>query len=172
MVILAIILFIGAVALLPLRPLFSPALSFLGLLSMSFAKSGGYQLLPINGVMLTSWLCMTLIVTLVTLLQPAAVRNQSRGMGYIIGGALVGLAVGLLGFTLSSNISLIYGIMIVAVVAGIFLGFLLYTNTPHGRPVGLRSGNFFHYLLAKGFPVAITLIQPGLAICLLLVLHN
>ena len=87
-------------------------------------------------------------------------------------GALVGLAVGLLGFTVSSNISLLYSIMILAVIAGIFLGFLLYTQTPSGRPVGPGSGNFFRYLLAKGFPTAITVMQIGVVLVLIIALNN
>lgn len=139
---------------------------------MSLAQKGGYPLLPINGVILTAWLCMAVLVTLATMLQPAVVRNQTRGMGYIMGGAIAGLALGLLGFTVSSSISLLYGIMIVGVIVGIFLGFLMYTNTPAGRPIGITSGNFFRYLLAKGFPTAITIMQPGLVLVLVILLHN
>ena len=56
--------------------------------------------------------------------------------------------------------------MILATVAGICLGFLLYTNTPDGRPVAPRTGHFFKYLLAKGFPTAVTVMQAGVALVL------
>lgn len=115
---------------------------------------------------------MTVVVMLATMMQPVAVRRQSRGMGYMIGGAFAGLAVGLLGFTVSSSLSLLYGMMIVGVAAGIFLGFLLYTKTPEGSPVGITSGFFFKYLLAKGFPTAITVMQIGVVLVILVALHN
>lgn len=118
------------------------------------------------------WLLMTLVVMFTIVLQPEAMRRQTRGMAYITGGALVGLAVGLLGFTAVSSLSMLYAFMIVAVVAGIFFGFLLYTNTPDGKPVGISSGNFFKYLLAKGFPTAITVMQIGVVLVMVIALHN
>ena len=57
-------------------------------------------------------------------------------------------------------------------VAGVFLGFLLYTRTPQGAPVNLLSGNFFSYLLAKGFPAAITVMQLGVVLVIALALYN
>lgn len=174
LVILSAALFLAALATLPSRPLWSPALSYVGLVVVSLARSGGYPLLPINGVILTGWLCMTVIVMLATMMQPEPVRRQTRGMGYIIGGALAGLAVGLLGFTVVavSSLGLLYGIMIAGVAAGVFFGFLLYTGTPQGAPVGLRSGFFFKYLLAKGFPAAITVMQIGVVLVIVIALYN
>ena len=166
LIIVSCVLWIAAIATLPRRPLFSPFLSYLGLLIISFAKSGPYELLPINGVMTTGWLCMTMVVMLTTLMQPADVRKESRGMGYIIVGAFTGLAVGLLGYTVSTDISMLYGIMIVAVVVGIFCGFLLFSRTPRGTSFSIASGNFFRYLLAKGFPTAITVMQIGIVLVL------
>lgn len=82
------------------------------------------------------------------------------------------LAVGLLGFSISSSLTLRYAYMILATIAGIAFGFLLYTNTPSGKPVGPGSGNFFRYLLAKGFPTAITLMMLGVALVLLIAVKN
>ena len=155
-------------ATLPSRPLFSPVLSYLGLLCLSFCNTDGLAWLPINGNMLISWLCITLVVMMATIMQPAAIRMQARGMAYIIGGAVVGLAIGLLGYTISFDVSMRYAIMIVATAVGIFLGFLLYSNTPDGRAISITSGNFFRYLLAKGFPTAVTVMQVGLVFVLLI----
>ena len=80
------------------------------------------------------WLCMTVVVIFIAVLQPEPVRRQTRGMSYIIGGGIAGLAVGLLGFTFTAGLSLLYACMMLGVVVGIFMGFLLYTNTPDGRP--------------------------------------
>ena len=161
-IVLSCVLWVAALAVLPFRQILAPVLSFLGLLTLSFATNdAGFPLLPVNNVILVGWLCMTTVVTLATLMQPAPVLSQTRGMGYI-----------LLGFTVSSSVSMLYGIMIVGVVVGIFFGFLLYTNTPAGRPVNITSGFFFKYLLAKVLPTAITVMQIGVVLVLLIAIHN
>lgn len=173
LIVLSCILWVAALVFLPTRQILAPVLSFLGLLVLSFATGEtGYPLLPINNVILMGWLCMTVVVTLATLMQPAPVISQTRGMGYIIIGGIAGLAIGLLGFTISMSLSMLYAIMIVAVVVGIFFGFLLYTSTPSGRPVNISSGFFFKYLLAKGFPTAITLMQIGIVLVLLIAVNK
>lgn len=165
----SIILWLAAIGSLPTRPLLAPAMSYLGLLCISFCESNGIPWLPVNGTMLINWLCITLIVMVATILQPAPIKAQARGMAYIIGGGIVGLAIGLLGNTMTDSINALYGIMIVATIVGIFFGFLLYSNTPDGKKVGILSGNFFRYLLAKGFPTAVTLMQIGLVLVLLII---
>lgn len=172
LIIAACICFIASVAFLPKYQLIAPGAAYLGLLCLSFNGSSGYPVLPLNGTILVSWLCMTIVVMMVTLLQPDAIRSQSRGMGYIIIGGFVGLAVGLLGFTFSSSLSILNAIMVTGVIAGIFFGYLTFTNTPHGTAVNLKSGNFFKYLLAKGFPTAITIIQIGVALVITIALSN
>lgn len=173
LIILSSLLWIAALAALPFRSFYAPALSYLGLLCLSFATKDGYQLVPINGVMLTGWLCMTIVVMLLTLMQPNVVRKDSRGSGYMIAGALAGMAVGLLGFTFApANLSLLYGMMIIGVIAGIFCGFLLYSRTPDGVILAPGSGHFFRFLLAKGFPVAITVMQIGIAAVLAVALYT
>lgn len=168
LLIAAIILWLAAIAMLPGRPLLGPAMSYLGLLCLSLCSSDGISWLPINSNMLISWLAITLVVMVATMLQPAPIRAQARGMMYIIAGGVVGLAIGLLGYTVTSSVSALYGIMIIATAVGIFFGFLLYTRTPDGRQVGVMSRNFFRYLLAKGFPTAVTLMQIGLVLVLLI----
>ena len=172
LLIASIIVWVAAIWFLPTRPIYSPALSYLGLLGLSCCQTDGISWLPINGNMLISWLCITLVVMMATIMQPAAINRQARGMAYIIGGAVVGLAVGLLGFTVAQTVSALYAIMIVAVAVGIFFGFLLYSNTPDGKAVGVMSGNFFRYLLAKGFPTAVTVMQIGLVFVLLIYQAN
>ena len=170
LLIASIIMWVAAIYTLPSRPLYSPAFSYLGLLGISFCETAGIPWIPINNNMLISWLCITVVVMLATMLQPLVIRRQTRGMAYIIGGAIVGLAIGLLGFSVSTRINLLYGIMIIAVAVGIFFGFLLYSNTPHGKAlnVSVRSGEFFRYLMAKGFPAAVTVMQLGLVFVLLI----
>lgn len=167
LIILSCCLWVLSLWLLRGRQVAAPAASFLALLVLSFAKKNGWQLLPINMTMLTGWLCMTLVVMFACYLQPAAVRAQTKGWGYITGGGITGMMLGLLGSSFPIGISVLYGIMIIATAAGIFFGFLLYTNTPDGRPVAPQSGHFFKYLLAKGFPTAVTIMQAGVALVLL-----
>lgn len=173
LIIIACILFVLALILTVPRILLAPISAYLGLLAISFATNPeGYPLLPINSTILFAWVCMTIVVTVATLLQPAPLRFSRKGVGYMLGGAIAGMAVGLLGFTFITSLSLLYGVMIVATAAGIFFGFMLYTNTPEGRPVALNSGNFFRYLFAKGFPVAITVMQIGVVAVILIAIYR
>lgn len=171
-IIVSILLWLSSIWCLFGRQTIAPALSFFALLVLSLARENGYPLVPVNNVMLIGWLCMTVVVMFASYLQTEQIRRQIRGMGFMVTGGIVGLAVGLLGFTITSSIELRYAVMILAVIAGIFFGFLLYVNTPDGRPVGPGSGNFIRYLLAKGFPTAITLMQLGVALVLVIVLKN
>ncbi|MCM1153524.1 MAG: hypothetical protein NC328_07720 [Muribaculum sp.] len=170
-VILSILVWIAAIAMLRRRPLLSPALSYLGLLSASFAQTDGNPWFPLNSVILMGWLCMTIVVMLATLMQPAAVRRSTHGVWYMTGGAFVGMVIGLLGITFTQVAAMLYGIMVTATAAGVFFGFLMYSRTPGGSGMSIGSGNFFHYLLAKGFPVAITVMQIGVVLTILVLLH-
>ncbi|MCM1377966.1 MAG: hypothetical protein NC097_08225 [Clostridium sp.] len=172
LIIISCLLWIGAIILLPRKALYSPALAYLGLFAISFAQKEGIYYIPLNNTILVTWLCMSIIVMLATLMQPEPLKNSTQGVGYIIGGGLAGMIVGLLGFTFSTSLPLLYGIMVVATVAGIFFGFLMYTNTPRGVGLSLQSGNFFRYLLAKGFPTAITMMQIGIVLVIVLALYN
>lgn len=166
------ILFLASIILLWYRQIASPCCAFLGLLILSFAKnSSSYPLLPINSNIIFGWLCMVVVVTVATILQPAPVRASRKGVGYLFIGAIVGLAVGLLGYSMTSMINALYAIMIVGVAAGTFFGYLIYTNTPSGKGVNFASGNFFRYFLAKGFPVAMTVMQMGVVLVLIISLH-
>ncbi len=172
LIILSSLLWLASVWCLYGRQAIAPALSYTALALLSFASRDGMPLLPLNGAILTWWLCMTVVVIFIAVLQPEPVRRQTRGMSYIIGGGIAGLAVGLLGFTFTAGLSLLYACMMLGVVVGIFMGFLLYTNTPNGKAVRPGSGHFFRYLLAKGFPSAITLMIPGIALVLAIAINN
>lgn len=172
-IVFSCILYALSLVLLGWRQIASPCCSFLGLLIMSLAKtSDGYPLFPINSSMIFGWLCVTVLVTVVTLLQPRSVRDTSRGVWYMTGGAIVGLAIGLLGFTVSSAVGAMYAIMIICVAVGTFFGYLLYTGTPGGKGVALSSGHFFNYFLAKGFPVAVTIMQGGVVLVLVIAINS
>lgn len=172
-IIISILLFLAAIVMLPVRMPAAPSLSFAGLLVISLARNArGYPVIPVNTTILLCWFFMTVVVTIATMMQPAPVRDTSRGMGYITTGAIAGMAVGLLGFTTSYRLNMLYSLMIAATSIGTFLGFLFFTNTPDGRAVGIKSGNFFRYLLAKGFPTAITVMQIGVALVIVIALYQ
>lgn len=173
MILLAIlsgVLWVASIAAAYGRPTIAPSLSFLGLLALSFVRVN--NMLFVNNTILTGWLCMTLVVTFATMLQPESVKRQTKGMAYMIGGGLAGLAVGLLGRSFDTAITLQYTCMILGVTVGVTLGFLLYSRTPSGMPVRPGSGNFFRFLLAKGFPTAITLMMLGVALVILINIYN
>lgn len=166
LMIIGILLCLGSLLLLFSREALSPVAAFLGLVCFYFT-----DFLPLNLNIIITWLCLTVVVTGVSLMQPQAVMSQHRGMGYITIGGIAGMAIGLLGFSMTRMLSAVYAIMIVAIVAGIFFGYFMFTRTPAGRAVNLRSGRFFSYLLAKGFPAVIAISQIGIIVILSLLPH-
>lgn len=155
------------------RRLLAPGLSYLALLALSFARSAdGYPLLPVNNVILTGWLCMTVVVMVATTLQPEAERRSPAGAGYMTLGALAGMAVGLLGFTVAEGIGMRYSIMVIATAAGVLFGYLMYGNTPAGRAAAPGRRRFAGPLLAKGFPIAIAVMQLGVALVLVMAIYT
>lgn len=177
LIILACLLWAASILALGRKPVLGPALSFLGLLALSQARipTGipdlSYPAVPLNATILMVWACMTLVVMLTTMLQPEPVKAQNRGWAYMTVGAIAGLAVGLLASTLSAAPSVLYAGMVTGIIAGVFFGFLIFSRTPRGEGVALRSGRFFSYLLAKGFPIAITIMMPGVACVLALLAY-
>ena len=167
LLILSIICFAGAVALIFVREMLAPVAAFLGLLFMWLSNS-----LPLNSTIIIMWLCMSAIVTCVPMLQDSFTRTRRDGLGYMTAGAFTGLAVGLLGITFADTPSMLYGIMIVGTAAGTFFGYMLYTNTPKGRTMNPVARRSFGYLLAKGFPIAITAMEIGVVLVLLLLVSQ
>lgn len=172
-IVFSCLFYLAALLLMTRRPLVAPCCSFMGLLILSFAKtSDGYPLLPINTTLIIGWLCMTVFVTIITFMQPSAIIKSTKGTGYMAAGSIVGMAIGLLGFTFSSIPNVLYAIMIVATAAGTFFGYIIFVNTPSAKAVSFGSGQFFTYILAKGFPIAITTMQMGVVLVLLIAMHN
>lgn len=161
LIIIAGLLYALAALLLFRKEMLGPVASFLALGAMYLSDA-----LPINLNMLIMWLCITLVVTGVTAMQPPAMLAQRRGMGYICVGALTGLAVGMLGYTFTTRPGAVYATMILAVVAGVFFGYFLFTRTPRGALLRTPRTHFFSYLLAKGFPVAIATMMLGVTLIL------
>lgn len=161
-IIFASILYLLGVFFIPRRIVASPACCFLGLLILSMGKTAeGYPMLPLGNSLILGWLFMAVLVTILTLCQPPAIRKVNKGMMYYLVGSLTGLAIGLLGFTFTNTPGGRYVVMIVCVASATLLGGLIYARTPDGAPVAPASGRFFSYLFAKGFPVAISIMELG-----------
>lgn len=172
LIILSCLLWAGSIYCLYGRQTAAPALSYLALVAISFMTGDGFPLFPVNNTILVGWLCITLVVMFTTILQSEPMKRQTKGMTFMIAGGIVGLAVGLLSFTFATSLAMRYSCMALGVIIGTALGFLLYALTPDGRPLGSGSRNFFNYLLAKGFPTAITLMMPGLVLVMAIALNN
>ena len=173
LVILSILAWLSAIALLFRDRTFAPVAAYFGLFMLSLATvENGEPLLPLNGTILTGWLCITLAVMTASFLQSAEIRNDNAGMGYMTAGAITGMAVGLLGYNTTADISILYAIMIIATLTGTFFGYLIFSRTPQGRSYGIRSSKFTSYLLAKGFPTAITVMIAGVALVLVIAVKN
>lgn len=162
LLILSIVFFAGSFAMLFIRDMLAPVSGFLGLLFMWLSNA-----LPLNSTIIIMWLCISVLVTCVPMLQTQTLRRVKAGIAYMTAGAFTGMAVGLLGVTFASTVSMLYDVMIVATAAGTFFGFMLFTNTPAGKGYSFSTGRFFSYLLAKGFPIAITVMETGIVLTLL-----
>lgn len=170
--ILAALLWGAALATLRKRRVLSPLLSYIALFLTSLAKSpAGYPIVPLNTTILTGWLFLAATTMLSTILETPEERRNTEGTGYITVGAIAGMIVGLLGFSATEDISMRYSIMIIATAAGGFFGYLLYRNTPGGRQA-TAGQPFFRPLLGKAFPSAITIMQLGTVLVLLVSLYS
>lgn len=167
LIILGIILFVAAIGMLFKQQLLSPIISWGGLTCLWLSEA-----LPLNVTIIVGWMGMTLLVMAATWLQPEPIRQQTRGIGHMTIGGITGMTVGLLGYSITQSLSLLYGIMIVSTAIGVCLGDFFFVNTPKGKKVNVKSGHFFTYLAAKGFPIAITIMQIGIVLVLLLALRN
>jgi len=161
LLILAGLLYALAAFLLFKREQLGPVASFLALGSVYLSGA-----LPLSVNMLITWLCITLVITGVSAMQPPAVMAQRRGMGYMCVGALTGLALGLSGYTFTLRLGAVYAIMALAVAAGVSAGYCLFTRTPQGAQLRAPRSRFFSYLLAKGFPVVIAAMMLGVTLIL------
>lgn len=149
------------------RILLAPALSYVALITLSFAKIHGMPILPLSGQLEVFWLAASAVMMVIIILQNPAIRAQSRGVWYMTIGGVTGMVLGLLGFTITPSLNANYAIMLLTTATGVCFGMLLFGKTPAGAAVAPGSGHFFRYLLAKGFPILITVAQLGVAAVIL-----
>ena len=109
---------------------------------------------PFSDSTMIFWGIAVLIVTINRYLLPSYIRFSRRGLGYIGGGALVGMALGL---TLYRPASVIGNSII-----GAILGAIAYSRTARGKALEFPTSKFFSYLGAKGIPAVVVASMVGL----------
>jgi hypothetical protein len=160
LLIISLLLFAASIASTLRKPTLSPVLAFVGLTAIWLS-----DLLPLNGHIIITWLC---IVAIVTAIQAMDGRSKSlpaanRQRAYILAGAVCGMILSLACVSIAATIGTLYGIMVVATAAGAFLGSLLYSNTPEGKKAApIASATFLERILTLSFPIAITIMQIGI----------
>ena len=122
------------------------------------ARLSGFT--PFSNSTMIFWGVAVVIVAINRYLLPAQIRYSRRGLGYIAGGAIVGMAVGL---TLYRPATVIGGAAI-----GAFLGAVAYTRTSRGKALEFPTSKFFNYLGAKGIPAVMAASMCGMILAGLL----
>lgn len=126
----------------------------IGYIGLWAARLSGYT--PFTDGTMIFWGAAVVIVMINRYLLPAHIRTSRRGLGYIAGGALAGMMVGLTMYRAATVIG--------GAVTGAVLAAIAYARTSRGAILGFPSSKFFNYLGAKGIPAVITASMAGLVI--------
>lgn len=132
-----------------------------GYMALWTARFSGYT--PFTTSTMIFWGVVVIIVAANRFLLPAQIRLSRRGIGYIAGGAIAGMAVGL---TLYRPATVITG-----AVLGAFLAAIAYTRTERGKVLQFPTAKFFNYLGAKGLPAVMAASMVGLILAALIKRH-
>ncbi len=148
------LLFMASSLFLLIRPYFPSAVTaYAGLWFMKWS-----HIIHTGDWLMTSWGIAVAIVLIIDILQPRQLSCCTNGMVYIGVGAIVGMMVGMTGFS--------YLWMVVGAAVGVIAGGYVYARTPAGKPIGFPSAQFFQYLCAKGLPAIVTVSIIGIAVML------
>lgn len=170
--ILAALCWAASVALLFRSRLTAPVVSYFGLTAAGLASSAAGGTIPLNRTILIFWLIITFVTLTATALQPREVSTDRRGMAHLVIGTVTGLAIGLLGYTVTDSVAALYAIMMLCTMGGTVLGLLVYSRSPKGGWCAPGSGRFLNTLTSKGFPTAVTLMMPGTLLVLLIAIYR
>ncbi len=99
------------------------------------------------------------IALVLDILLPKEISRGNIGRGYIVGGTLAGMVVGML---LSSAGIILGGAF------GAFLGGLAFSRTPKGKSLKFPSQAFTRFISAVGLPALVTMSMIGLVLWQLL----
>lgn len=104
-------------------------------------------------ITLIFWGVAVVFVVANTMLLPDMVRFSRRGLGYIAGGALVGMALGLTMYRAATVIG--------GSILGALMGAIAYSRTSNGKVLEFPTVKFFNYLGAKGIPAVMSASMVG-----------
>ena len=108
--------------------------------------------LDFPNVMLSYWGILTMIVIVITSMQPEALVKSTRGLRHITIGAVGGMFAGT---------TIGYSPMIIGSAVGALLGLVAYSRTKDGDALRPLTP-FFKYFMAKGLPAIITVALLGI----------
>lgn len=133
--------------------------SVVAYMAMWTGHLSGYT--PFDTADFVFWAIVTAIVFANNRMLPRFVRESRRGVGYIAGGAIAGMAVGLTFYRPAS--------VILGSAFGAIIGAVAYARTDRGKVLDFPHVKFFNYLGAKGIPATVTSSMIGLIIARLIV---
>lgn len=140
------------------RQRFSPAAAWIAL-ALLFLTSAKVPTLSTIGF----WAAAAAIATVINFMLPKSVSESLTGQGYIAGGALAGMFVGMI---------MSQSAMIVGAIAGAFLGAFVFSRTPAGKAILQPFSKFANYVCAKGMSAIITACIIGITINYIILLTN
>lgn len=144
--ILGIILLIGAIVM-AYRPWVpSVILSYVAMWVLNYGKH-----IYIGNNTLLFWGIATMLVLLIRMGQTQD-KPDTKGIGYITTGTLVGCIVGML----MSDTGIILGSVI-----GAFMGLLAFCRTPNGKELHFPSKEWIMQLASKGLPIIVSMCIIG-----------
>ena len=129
---------------------------------------GSFLLVYIGGrlsdvSMLVFWGVAALLALALCFMLPRSIARSTRGLGYIAGGTLAGLFIGVL-------ISPSW--LVAGAVVGAMAGGMAYALTPAGRILRFPSAGFLNYLCAKGLPAVVSLSLATLTVVHAIIILN
>ena len=127
------------------------ALAYAGVWSM---RTSGYA--PVSGSLLIFWAIAVVLVTSITLTRGSDFLMPARSRYFIVGGALAGMAAGLLYYQAG---------IILGSAAGAVLGAIAYAGLTRQRDFRAIA----RYIVAAGLPAVVTMSLLGIAISALLI---
>lgn len=157
-IIISLIAVVITILLMLTRQRLAPALAWFSLAILWIADANVPRLSTI-----IFWAVATAIATTINFMLPDAVVDSRRGQGFISGGALCGMFIGMI----INNATLIVGAII-----GAFIGSLVFSHTPSGRSILSPTSKFVNYVCAKAMPTIISACTIGVSISYILKLNS
>ena len=107
------------------------------------------------------WGIAVVLVSVNRMLLPSFIRNSRVGLGYSAGGAVVGMALGLIMYRPATVVG--------GAILGTLFGAIAFSRTRKGAIMQFPTIKFFNYLGAKGIPAVMAVAMVGYVISGLIV---